>query len=67
MNGNEGYNYDVSINLTGPILLGLGLSAALLFYMWIRAMERAFLDGFDFSSNRKRRKVSRREEINKDE
>ena len=54
--GNEGNTYDVSINLTGPIILGLALSAAVLAFMWIRAVERAFQDGFDFSSNR--RKVS---------
>ncbi len=40
VNGDGGNNYDVVVNLTGPILLGLGIAIALLFYIWLEAVER---------------------------
>ncbi len=57
----------MTLNLTGHILLGLGLASSLLLYMWLRALESddGYSDGgYGYSGGDgydRRRKVRRRE------
>ncbi len=60
----------MTLNLTGHILLGLGLASSLLLYMWLRALESddGYSDGgYGYSGGDgydRRRKVRSRENPN---
>ncbi len=58
-----GTTFNTTLNLTGHILLGLGIASSLLLYMWLRALENDSGygygdDGYDYRRRRKVRKPS---------
>ena len=56
--GSSGTTYNVTLNLTGHILMGLGIATSLVFYMFLNALNSRSSGGYGYGHERAKVKQS---------